>query len=74
MNIWYILTPERCLVAPVAMDVVHPEPLLRFGPARVPEVVAAVEAVHGVITPETLPGPGHVINGVVTNLKSKQRA
>ena len=56
------------------MDVVHPEPLLRFGPARVPEVVAAVEAVHGVITPEALPGPGHVINGVVTNLKSKQRA
>lgn len=69
-----MLTPERGFVAPVAMDMVYPEPLLGLGPARVPEVVAAVEAVHGVVTPEALPGPGHYINIVVTNLKSKQRA
>ena len=30
-----------------------------LGPARVPEVVAAVEAIYRVVTPETLPGPGH---------------
>ena len=33
-----------------------------------PEVRAAVESVHRVITPKALPGPGHG----ATNLKSKQ--
>lgn len=65
------MSPEGRLVAPVSMDVIHPEPLLRLGSARVPEVVAAVEPVHGVVTPEALPRPGH-LDGVVTNLKSKQ--
>ena len=53
------------------MDVIHPEPLLRLGPARVPEVIATVEPVHGVVTPEALPRPGH-LNGVVIYKSEKQ--
>ena len=56
------MSPEGRLVAAVSMDVIHPEPLLRLGSARVPEVVSAVKAVHGVVSPEALPGPGHCIN------------